>query len=234
MLQRLRNLDRRIAIAAAAVTVSALLLIGGLAAVFLGIRGEDAGLPHEGNIEQLLASNSGAATPGTPGPPAPAPVRFVIPSLNIDAPVVALGVTPDGFPDVPERPDQVAWYPFSAPPGQSNNAVFSGHVDWQTAAGNPIAGVFYRLREMKVGETMEITLDNGAKLTYRVVGNVATQYDDPKVLQVMDPTDRDVVTIITCGGTWIRGSGPLGGNYSHRIIVRGDRVQGLADASLGR
>jgi sortase (surface protein transpeptidase) len=58
---------------------------------------------------------------------------------------------------------------------------------------------------------------------------VATAYDDPNVLDVMDPTSKDVLTLITCGGTWQKDySNPIGGNYSHRVIVRAERVLDLA------
>jgi LPXTG-site transpeptidase (sortase) family protein len=91
--------------------------------------------------------------------------------------------------------------------------------------------VFYRLREMKIGDVVEVLLEDGTKLEYRVTGNVATPYNDPSVSQVMGHTDRDVITMITCGGSWV--SNPrssAGGNYSHRIIVRAERVQALAEA----
>ncbi len=48
------------------------------------------------------------------------------------------------------------------------------------------------------------------------------------VIKVMDPTSKDVITLITCGGTWRRDySNPNGGNYSHRVIVRAERVLDL-------
>ncbi|HSP54611.1 MAG TPA: hypothetical protein VLS25_03400, partial [Dehalococcoidia bacterium] len=51
----------------------------------------------------------------------------------------------------------------------------------------------------------------------------------PNVVKVMNPLDRDVITVITCGGAWIRnGSEPNGGNYSHRVIVRAERIVGGA------
>jgi hypothetical protein len=40
--------------------------------------------------------------------------------------------------------------------------------------------------------------------------------------------------MITCGGTWLRDySNPNGGNYSHRVIVRAERVSGLASEQAG-
>src|SRR3990172_5851404 len=50
----------------------------------------------------------------------------------------------------------------------------------------------------------------------------------------VDPTSKDVLTLITCGGTWLRDySNPNGGNYSHRVVVRAERVSGLASEQAG-
>jgi hypothetical protein len=58
--------------------------------------------------------------PSAPGPHH----RFVIPGLYIDAPSITETWTRRSRS---RRPDQVAWYDFSASPGFANNAVFSGH-----------------------------------------------------------------------------------------------------------
>jgi len=224
-------MDRRLKLGSGIALGSAVLLAVALIVILTGL-GRGGGLPHQGNLTDIIASGSATPAPGVAqqgGPPPPAPTRFLIPGLYIDAPVIPEGKDADNYPQVPDRPDQVAWYPFTSSPGQSSNAVFSGHVDWQTPRGDPIAGVFYRLREMKIGDIIQVALDNGTKLQYRVTGNVATPYDDPNIVKVFDPTNRDVITIITCGGTWVRDpSQEFGGNYSHRIIVRAERVQGLA------
>ena len=228
--------DVRAALAAAVMLVSAALLAVGLFAIISALGNDGADLPSEGSLQEILGSASPAspAAPPTPlRPPAPAPVRFLIPRLYIDAPVATLGLDSNNDPLVPDRPDQVAWYNFSASPGQNDNAVFSGHVDWQTRRGDPIPGVFYRLRELKIGDQIAITLADGSQLQYRVTGNVATAYDDPNVLRAMDPSSRDVITLITCGGAWvIDPSQHNGGNYTHRIIVRAERVSGAVQNDL--
>ena len=62
-------------------------------------------------------------------------------------------------------------------------------------------------------------------MTYRVTGNVATKYDDPNVVKSMNLTSKDVITLITCGGSWVNDpSKDNGGNYTHRIVVRAERV----------
>lgn len=212
-------------------------VVVGVSAMVLALRDDGVELPDQGSLTDIVDEETDEATAPpeaaevTAAPPALAPTRMVIPRLYVDAPVVALGLTADNQPDVPKRPDQVAWYPsFSTAPGQSSNSVLTGHVDWQTPDKIPIPGVFYRLREMKIGDLIEITLEDGSKLEYRVRANVGVVYDDPEVLQVMQPTNKDVITLITCGGSWLKdGRQPNGGNYSHRVVVRAERVYTLAE-----
>src|SRR3990170_2014364 len=130
-------------------------------------------------------------------------------------------------------PGQQGSQPEGPAPGRGSNAVFSGHVDWYYW-GKPGEGVFYHLRELQIGDEITVDLADGNQVRYRVTGNVAVAYDDPDVVRVMDPTSKDVVTLITCGGTWLRDySNPAGGNYSHRVIVRAERVSGLASEQAG-
>lgn len=234
MLNTVRNLDRRRLLAILLTAGSAAILAAGLVGLVSGLQ-SDVDLPNEGHIAEITGDQ--AQTPGqglapptqAPNTHGPLPIRLLIPGLYIDAPVIVQGVDEQNMPRVPERPDQVAWYDFSATPGMSSNAVFAGHVDWQTRDGMPIPGVFYRLREMKIGDTIAVTLEDGQALEYRVTGNVAVPYDDPNVIKVMNPTDRDVITLITCGGTWLNNRlSPTGGNYSHRVIVRAERVTASA------
>lgn len=163
----------------------------------------------------------------TPPPPPPlAPVALAIPRLEAAAPVVALGLDADRHPQVPDGPEKVAWHNFTAAPGQSSNAVFAVHYDWVDEFGEGAEGVFYHLSELEMGDVVTVTLDDGSELAYSVTANVAIPYDDPDVLKLMDGTAKDMITLITCGGTWeIHPDARYGGTYSHRIIVRAERVR---------
>ncbi|TMB66871.1 MAG: class F sortase, partial [Chloroflexi bacterium] len=231
MRTRFLNVDRSVLLGAAILVGSLALLGTAVVSIFAALNNDGANLPDQGSIEQILNEGGLQSQPGAAarqldlGPlPAP-PVRLAIPRLYIDAPIITMGLGADRYPEVPERPDQVAWYNFTAAPGQRSNAVLAGHVDWQTSTRQPIPGVFYRLRELEIGDSIAITLEDGQKLNYRVTGNVATAYEDPNVLKAMDYTSKEVITMITCGGTWLKtGQGPFGGNYSHRVLVRAERV----------
>ncbi len=234
----LERLDRRFAIGALVLAASVALLVAGMISVLSALTDDPANLPNEGSLESILQDSIDPEEPSAlaiegAGPPPAAPVRLSIQRLYVDAPVVTLGVNEDRIPEVPDTGSEVAWYDFSASPGGDNNAVLSGHVDWQTRNGDPIPGVFYRLREAEIGDVIQIDLDDGTVLRYRVTGNVAAAFDDPNVLKAMGPTSKDVLTLVTCGGTWFNDrSAAYGGTYSHRIVVRAERMPELADASI--
>ena len=233
---------RRVLAGASIGVASAMALVFAVVVIVSSAVSDDLGLPSDGSLADILEEDSPSGNGGVVGadepelvsvPQGPLPVRVDIRGIFIDAPVITLGVGDDTIPEVPQRPDQIAWYNFSATPGQKSNAVFSGHVDWQTSRGDPIPGVFYRLRELRIGDTVTVTLENDEVLEYRVTGNVATAYDDPNVIRSMDPTVRDVITLITCGGSWeYDPAKDNGGNYSHRVIVRAERVQSAAAAAV--
>jgi LPXTG-site transpeptidase (sortase) family protein len=234
MRERLSKIDRRLAVTGLVLLASTALLLVGLVSVFVTLGDDNVDLPHEGSLQQILsqAASSGASGDGVQAS-GPAPTKIAIPRIGVEAAVLALGRDREENPDVPDSGRDVAWYTFTSTPGRGSNAVFSGHVDWYYW-GEPGEGVFYHLRELQIGDEITVGLDDGTHLRYLVTGNVAVAYDDPDVGRVMDPTSKDVVTLITCGGTWLRDySNPNGGNYSHRVIVRAERVSGLASGQAG-
>lgn len=162
-----------------------------------------------------------AAAP-TPTPPPSSPtVRMIIESIDVDAPVITLGLEGNGIPQVPLNGEDVAWYDFSSRPGEGRNAVFAGHYTWSKAGA-----VFWRLNEVKEGDTIRLVSLEGREFVYRVFASFGVDPDDPESLKVMAPSDRDIVTLITCGGRWLPNpSEPFGGDYSERTIVQAKLVQ---------
>ena len=217
--------QRRLLLATALLVASIGLLTTGLAGLLFAKESEPAvvnrgrlELPHNG-------LDTPTATPIPTPPPSSAPaVRMIIEKIAIDAPVVTMGLDEQHVPRVPDNPNDVVWYDFSTPPGWGSNAVFSGHVDW-TIHGVPVTGVFYDLRKLEVGDIIKVRLGDNTEYQYKVFANVAVPEDDPEALKAMGATPTEMITIITCGGTWQPEYGnPIGGNYSHRQIVRAERM----------
>lgn len=212
--------QRRLALASLLLAVSLGLLAAGLAGLLFA-RDDEPKLTNVGVPGPIGTATTTVATP----PPSSAPItRLIIEKIGIDAPVITLGVDENGIPQVPDNPNDVAWYNFSSKPGWGSNAVFAGHFDW-TVNGQPVIGVFYYLRKLEVGDIIEVRLDDGTDYKYRVIGNLAIPNGDPEAMEMMAATPTDMVTLITCGGVWTPDpSNPLGGEYDHRQVVRAERV----------
>jgi len=220
----MRIFTSRLTLAAILLLSSAVLLGAGLAGLLMTGQSE----PVVTNVGAFANDRLGTATatPLPTPPPNNSPLaRMIIEKINVDAPIITLGLDENFVPQVPGDPYVVAWYDFSTRPGWGSNAVFSGHVDW-TIDGQPVIGVFYYLRDLELDDVITIVLEDGTEYNYKVFANRALPYDDPEVLAVMGPTPNDVITLITCGGTWVRDpSSPLGGNYTHRQIVQAELIR---------
>ena len=163
--------------------------------------------------------------PAQPDPPT-APLRLVIETLGVDAPVVEMGMSAEGVPFVPLNGQDVAWYNFSALPGAGSNAVFAGHVNWQQAPG-----AFSSIDALQAGDDVRLVSDDGREYLYEVFENFYVDPNDPESLKVMSGTDTDQITLITCGGTWVPdASEQFGGEYTNRTIVKAKLVQSAVSA----
>src|SRR4051812_45178718 len=56
-----------------------------------------------------------------------APVRLIIPSLNVDTKVQDVGIGKSGNMAVPSNYTDAGWYRYGATPGQVGSAVMDGH-----------------------------------------------------------------------------------------------------------
>lgn len=234
---------------------SALLALGG-ALAFTAVNGLGSGgtppVPQAAPSTDIFASlPSPEATPaagaeqatGAAPQPTPAPrvvnqqppVRIVIPAIGVDAEVIVLGMDAQAVPQVPDRTNSqrpgrvVAWYDFSARPGQGSNAVFAGHVTWDRAPA-----VFWELGRLTAGDMVRIVVKDGRQLLYQVAETFMVDPAQPDAVTVMYPTSEDVVTIITCGGTFVPDrASPLGGDYTQRVVVRAKLVGVEGPAATG-
>jgi len=162
-----------------------------------------------------------AATPKPTATPVPSliatpPVRLLIPAIGVDAPITVKGLRPDAVMDVPDGPEDVAWYNFTARPGMGGNAVISGHLDYR----NYGEAVFWRLKELQEGDIVEVRLADGSVLRYQVSLRLSYDARLAPVPDIVGPTSREVVTLITCGGTFDGGSR----SYDQRLVVRAERI----------
>lgn len=142
-----------------------------------------------------------------------APVRFVAPSIGVDALVEQVGLTSDRAMDVPQGWHNVGWYREGYRPGESGNAVIAGHLD--TTSGGP--AVFWALDQLLPGDEVQVHYENGDRYTF-VVQDMA-EYDWNAEGEVIDrifgPAAGPSLNLITCQGAWDYGQA----TYSKRLVV---------------
>jgi sortase A len=158
----------------------------------------------------------GAGPADTPSATSTRPGRVVIPEIGVDASLVVKGIDASGRMQVPDGPEDVAWYDFTARPGEEGNIVLSGHLDFRGYG----PAVFARLRELTLGDLVEVRLEDGSTYQYVVTQSVAYEAEGAPVQDIVGPTSRETLTLITCDGTFNGDSWA----YSHRLVVRAERL----------
>lgn len=179
--------------------------------VFIGLR---AGSEKDGSDRFLVATASPVPAVATPsGAP---PARIVIPRIGVDAPITTKDMDADGVMEPPDGPEDVAWYGFTARPGSGSNAVFSAHVDYHGYG----PAVFADLKTLKKGDLVEVHTADGAVYRYEVTLSLSYPAETAPFEDIVGPTSREVITLITCAGTFDQAAR----RYSHRLVVRAERV----------
>jgi LPXTG-site transpeptidase (sortase) family protein len=140
------------------------------------------------------------------------PTGIEIPRIKAKSSLIRVGVNPDRTIQVPDvhRPEQAAWYTFSAKPGDRGPAVILGHVD-----GDHKPGIFYHLDTLKPGDRVIIDRSDGSRLNYAVTRVHKADKDEFPSDEVYGNTPDSQLRLITCGGAWEGGQY----GYADNIIV---------------
>ena len=152
-----------------------------------------------------------AATQAPVRDPQP-PVRVVAASVDVDVPVVPVGVETGGFMELPVDPAVAGWYRFGSDPASTDgNVVISAHVD---APDYPI-GPFSRLRDLAAGETVEVTDASGAAHRYAVESVTYYPKADLPVDELFARDGTNALVLITCGGAFDSTTG----RYADNVVA---------------
>ena len=140
------------------------------------------------------------------------PVRLKIPSINVDAPVEYVGLTPDGAMDVPKERAHVAWFNLGPRPGENGSAVIAGHYGWRK---DKKGSVFDNLHTLRKGDTLYIEDDKGMVTSFVV--RESRMYDpEADASDVFGSSDgRARLNLVTCEGVWDK----VSQTYSKRRVV---------------
>jgi hypothetical protein len=125
----------------------------------------------------------------------PIPTRISIPKIRVASSLDRLGRAPDGTVEVPSRWEVAGWYALGPRPGDLGSAVILGHVD---STRGP--AVFFRLRELRAGDEIDVTRADGSSV--RFVVQRTEQYDKQRFPtdDVYYPTLTSALRLVTCGG----------------------------------
>lgn len=210
-----RQRGRRIAVAAIA-----LLVLTGTAAGCATPGGADLPVvPSTGAVQSSRpdgSSTSTAAASALPNAvaalPPSEPSTISIPKIGAASSLIPLGLNPDQTVQDPplSNPMQAGWYINGPTPGEVGPAVILGHVD-----GNGKAGIFFRLRELRDGDRIEVERRDRALASFTVYRVAQVAKDQFSAAGVYEDTAGPELRVITCGGAFDRTTR----NYIDNIIV---------------
>lgn len=203
---RHRAVSRRIVPVGSIVTITVLVLLG----VFFQARSQS-GQPSVKAVQLLVAptQTSSALAPApssipgvlptsvstTAGVTKSQPVRLTIPSIGVNTALQPLGLEADGSLQPPSQWGVAGWYAKGIYPGQVGPAVIAGHID---SINGP--AVFYRLRELGVGDRVNVTEQNGSVLAFVVDGVQSFPKKQFPAAAVYGPSPYPLLRLITCTG----------------------------------
>ncbi|WP_045560599.1 class F sortase [Streptomyces sp. FxanaA7] len=142
------------------------------------------------------------------------PQRLDIPSMGVQAPVVARGLDRDGAVEPPSygQPGVVGWYAGGARPGATGAALFVGHVDTETRPA-----VFYKLSALRVGDKVRVARSDGRMVEFTVddVQVIGRDEFDARQAYGVRQSGRAELRLVTCGGTFDKASR----TYTANVVV---------------
>lgn len=188
--------------------VIALVLLTGLALIRNGSGEFDVGPPQpaaaaaaDSRVHGSTFGNSPAALPFA------APDRVLIPAIRVDAPVLPVGLDPDGWVAAPppEDPNLAGWFTGAVSPGEKGTAVVVGHVDNKQGPA-----VFYGLGALKKGNRVEIRRKDGKTAVFEIYGIEVFEKSNFPGDRVYGSKGTPELRVITCGGGFSKQSGYAG------------------------
>jgi hypothetical protein len=142
------------------------------------------------------------------------PVRLRIGAIGVDSTLMSLGLRKDGTMEVPPGGFPAGWYTGAPTPGELGPAIIAGHVDMKGP------GVFFKLDRVRPGDRITVTRQDGSEPVFRVVRVANFPKNQFPTRLVYGDTDRSVLRVITCGGSFNSQTG----HYEDNIVVFADFV----------
>jgi len=140
------------------------------------------------------------------------PRYLIIPKLGVNARILSVGLNAQGAVGTPDNIYDTAWYDQSAQPGQQGATLIDGHISSWTANG-----VFYGLKTLLPGDSIDVQSGNGAVFTYQVVKTQIYDANDVDMAAAMvsiNPS-KSGLNLISCTGDVIQGTN----DFNERVVV---------------
>jgi LPXTG-site transpeptidase (sortase) family protein len=153
-----------------------------------------------------------------PDPVAGEPERLVVPAIDVDHPVIPVGLETDGAMEIPGRVDEIGWYTGThVRPGDPGSAVLAGHVDSRTQG----RGAFFDLGRLDVGDDIHLETEAGEQ-RWQVTGR--TSYDKTylPIDDIFTVSGEPRLVLITCGGPFDSATR----HYTENVVVYAELLDG--------
>ena len=132
--------------------------------------------------------------------------HLLIPSIDLNDPIIPMGLNSKGEMDVPDgNTKNVGWYKDGTKPGQIGTAVFDAHI----------FAAFPRLHEVRVGDSIYVTQKNAAPLHFIVTETEEYALSDLTSTMLFGSDGTARLNLITCAGTFQQSIN----TYDHRTVV---------------
>lgn len=148
----------------------------------------------------------------------PTPVATRIPAIQVDVPLLPLGLTAGGQLEAPETGDVAGWFADGPEPGEPGAAVIAGHVD---SLDGP--GVFWDLGELIPGDDVFVRRTDGSEARFVVTDVGRWPKDDFPTDAVYQRDGPPLLRLVTCGGEW----DDQRNSYRDNVIVFAEMAQAL-------
>ncbi len=145
------------------------------------------------------------------------PQTLIIPTLNVKVLVEEVGLDREKRMAVPSNFVNTGWYKYGPRPGDIGNSVIDGHFDTPTGAPS----VFWDLKNMQKGDQIKVLDSKGKEYVFEVVKTSSFPDKGFPIDIVFGKTDKKMLNLITCSGTWDKASG----SYSERVVVFSELIQ---------
>ncbi|WP_031110468.1 class F sortase [Streptomyces sp. NRRL S-146] len=197
--------------------VIALVLLTGLALIRNGSGEFNEGPPQPATAAAADNRVPGGTFAGTVRPlPYALPDRVRIPAIQVDAPIIPVGLDADGWVGAPppEDPNLAGWFTGAVTPGEKGTAVVVGHVDNQQGPA-----VFYGLGALKKGNRVEVARQDGKTAMFEIYGVEVFEKNNFPGDRVYGSKGAPELRVITCGGGFSKQEGYAGNVVAFARLV---------------